>query len=601
MNFTLQPTVHFASAMYAQARAGYLRGRDLQVADFEVFVVQNSRWIIGAVFIAASAFYLLSALWASGGRPRAVARAVFQDTAVTCRAAKAETIRLAVLAWAHKAWFLLGLVLSQQLPWPTQAQEIHLFVLAHMVLVVLVVAIALHSAIAIYPTLSALRELSDSSEPLLNRVPRVLVFHETMFREVGGLYQRVIVATGVDGTYVVTGAPESYFKDPESPASLREGNTPYSKPSVVPSFPKAQVAFWIDGRPVGQGFRIGDYLVTASHVADLLFMDNEPKMETHTGRLFAFDQVTWSRKGYAPKSSGLDLAILEPITPSVWSVLGVPTASLAGGISSWASVCYRNSLGCFKASGPVPADVASRAEYQHQVHTEPGASGAPMYNANSRVIGMHVAAVGDGKTNLFIPAPLLAYFCRTRAEESDFETRKIRVRTVEDAVAFAASREGNTILYVYGGHTFKIKNVNGEIQVMEYEQPLESDDEDDTYVDAPGSFGNFAQDMRNPEMDFRPPLKAPSGRPGPLLVVTPAVSTELPQAVTSPVSTSASSSVTTTTSTASASSGAVSASGPSRSARKRTKLKQKLAALTQSSTASPGPLVTPPPSSAPSA
>jgi hypothetical protein len=279
---------------------------------------------------------------------------------------------------------------------------------------------------------SSIRNSADPAGPV------VLQYSETLLEQDGqGLYRQVILASdNKKRTYLIRGVPDNVQPRESSGFRAPEAATPYSTITVTATLPPCQFSLEVDGSIVGQGFRYINSFVTADHVyqrirgsEDVWLINYEGRRAKLTLRSDAWREILANVEG----EQGMDVAILEPSTPSIWTLYAVKAVKPAGPVSSWGKVSFRNKLGCFTASGPVPCTLRG-VERTHQIATEPGCSGAPIINRDGRVLGVHLAAAGDGKNNLFQPSCFLAFVTGDllsddpRNSESDLPEKKLEAR-----------------------------------------------------------------------------------------------------------------------------------------------------------------------------
>jgi len=161
---------------------------------------------------------------------------------------------------------------------------------------------------------------------------------------------------------------------------------------------------------VGMGVRIGDYLVTAAHVANLLFSGIKrpalvPFSQGLNTKLRLMKMVSLDIENFDPERS-VDFGTLDVfaiyLNKDVWSKLGVSE------INTLKSSLYNQQIASVGVQDGVLVSAVGKTlpgsgltELRHTASTERGFSGGPLFSGNS-MVGMHYAAQGDCNTAIRI-------------------------------------------------------------------------------------------------------------------------------------------------------------------------------------------------------
>ena len=178
------------------------------------------------------------------------------------------------------------------------------------------------------------------------------------------------------------------------------------------------------GEPIGLGFRVDDWFLTARHVVDRC--GGEMSVLTAFGVCSLSKETSeWSTwKSRDLEFTGGDVAAIRP-AKSVFAMSGLKCArsKTVRAIVPTSFEVYGVTInGYFRSRGMLRSEetqkVRSRSLTAHTAATEPGFSGSPMvawYNGSPTIIGMHIAGdVLDRGCNYAASGPALQQFMRDK-------------------------------------------------------------------------------------------------------------------------------------------------------------------------------------------
>nr|UHS71506.1 MAG: hypothetical protein 1 [Sobelivirales sp.] len=214
-----------------------------------------------------------------------------------------------------------------------------------------------------------------------------------------------------------------------------------------------------EGAVIGQGFRVGDNLITAAHVWALATNEPEVIFLNHEGKGASGDPRAFAVEAFG----AMDFIVLTPPN-NFFAVLGISTMRLSLRTTTQLHTIYwRSDVGPVMSRGTIQPIWAESEERLHSISTLPGSSGAPVLNQQGNVVGMHVGnAVLETMTkNLLIEAATIAVVMglptSNRKGESTLSEDSRKVREVNDDVEVDTSnvmwRRGKKIHM--GKHTEK--------------------------------------------------------------------------------------------------------------------------------------------------
>jgi hypothetical protein len=158
-----------------------------------------------------------------------------------------------------------------------------------------------------------------------------------------------------------------------------------SFPIELKQWPKGQVVLKCGTQPIGQGFRVGNRLITAKHV-----LDAYPDFDIHSGSgigVYPIKNCVYSHFG--------DVAVIQ-LTQIAWAALAVQQIKISPNSLPAASISADVGLGWSKSVGRVEEPTGFQS--LHYISTESGYSGAPLKDNEGRVTGVHLGSA-DSEQN----------------------------------------------------------------------------------------------------------------------------------------------------------------------------------------------------------
>jgi hypothetical protein len=200
----------------------------------------------------------------------------------------------------------------------------------------------------------------------------------------------------------------------------REMSMPGSSRYAGKETPKGLVRLCVGDHLVGMGFRVGDYLITAYHVAVNMDSDECNLSRVVGGKILSYKHMLEFDNAILFHEE-LDFAVFE-ITPPVWSVLGVSTLKFSRPvINKGVQVYGEDKLRPWHSFGAITGYGKRPMTLEHNATSHHASSGSPLI-CHSNVVGIHLGADRLRGANVALAINAIADILvpATYIEESDY-------------------------------------------------------------------------------------------------------------------------------------------------------------------------------------